>query len=81
MADHTVNLTEGDIGRHLVQLSVPMFLGSSAMIVASMIDTIYVGWIGAPELAAVSFAFPLMIAMVTIATGLGIGAASISPGV
>ena len=78
MADHTVNLTEGDIGRHLVQLSVPMFLGSSAMIVASMIDTIYVGWIGAPELAAVSFAFPLMIAMVTIATGLGIGAASIS---
>ena len=73
-----VNLAQGDVGRHLVQLSVPMFLGSSAMILASMIDTIYVGWIGAPELAAVSFAFPLMIAMVTIATGLGIGAASIS---
>ena len=78
MVDGQVNLTEGDVGGHLVQLSVPMFLGSSAMILASMIDTIYVGWIGAPELAAVSFAFPLMIAMVTIATGLGIGAASIS---
>jgi Na+-driven multidrug efflux pump len=78
MADGKVSLTEGDVGRHLVQLSMPMFLGSASMILASMIDTVYVGWIGAKELAAVSFAFPLMIAMVTIATGLGIGAASIS---
>ena len=74
----TVDLTDGDVGRHLVRLTVPMFLGTSSMILASMIDTVYVGWIGAKELAAVSFAFPLMIAMVTLATGLGIGAASIS---
>ena len=36
-----------------------MFLGISSMIVASMIDTIYIGWIGTRELAAVSFSFPV----------------------
>ena len=72
-----IDLTEGPIGRHLVNLTIPMFLGISSMIVASMIDTVYVGWIGTLELAAVSFTFPVVMAMATVSMGLGIGAASI----
>ena len=40
------DLTSGPVGRHLIRLTVPMFLGISSMILASMIDTIYIGWIG-----------------------------------
>ena len=72
-----VDLSQGPIGRHLVNLTVPMFLGISSMIVASMVDTIYVGWLGTLELAAVSFSFPIVMAMATISMGIGIGAASI----
>jgi putative MATE family efflux protein len=72
-----VNLTEGDVGRHLVRLTIPMFLGISSMIVAAMIDTIYIGWIGTVELAAVSFTFPVVMALTTLPMGIGVGAASI----
>jgi len=54
-----------------------MFLGISSMIVAAMIDTIYVGWIGTVELAAVSFTFPIVMALTTLPMGIGVGAASI----
>ena len=54
-----------------------MFLGISSMILASMIDTIYIGWIGTQQLAAVSFSFPLVMALSSVSMGLGIGATSI----
>jgi putative MATE family efflux protein len=72
-----INLSEGPIGRHLVNLTIPMFLGISSMIVASMIDTVYVGWIGTLELAAVSFTFPVVMALATLSMGIGVGASSI----
>jgi putative MATE family efflux protein len=72
-----INLAEGPIGRHLVNLTIPMFLGISSMIVASMIDTVYVGWIGTLELAAVSFTFPVVMGMATVSMGIGVGASSI----
>ena len=54
-----------------------MFLGIASMIVASMMDTIYVGWIGTLELAAVSFTFPVVMGLSMVSMGIGIGAASI----
>ncbi|MCZ6619665.1 MAG: MATE family efflux transporter [Gammaproteobacteria bacterium] len=71
------NLTEGPVGRHLINLTIPMFLGIASMIVASMMDTIYVGWIGTLELAAVSFTFPVVMGLSMVSMGIGIGAASI----
>jgi putative MATE family efflux protein len=60
-----------------MRLTVPMFLGISSMILASMIDTIYIGWIGTQQLAAVSFSFPLVMGLSSVSMGLGIGATSI----
>ncbi len=71
------DLTAGAVRRHLVRLTVPMFLGISSMIVASMIDTIYIGWIGTLELAAVSMTFPLVMGLSSVSMGLGVGATSI----
>ena len=77
--DHMKNaqLTTGSTAKHLVRLTLPMFVGISSMIVASMIDTIYIGWLGRLELAAISFTFPLVMGLVTLSMGVGVGAASI----
>ena len=71
------NLTEGAVGPHLVQLTIPMFIGMTSMIVASVFDTVYVGRLGTHELAAVSFTFPVVMVMVSLSMGVGIGASSI----
>ena len=70
-------LIQGSTGKHLVNLTVPMFLGISSMFVASMIDIVYVGWIGSQELAAISFSFPIVMGMTALTMGIGVGAASI----
>jgi len=53
-----------------------MFLGIASMIVASMTDTIFIGMLGATELAAYSFTFPLIMGLTSVSMGLGNGAAS-----
>ncbi len=70
-------LVKGATGRHLVNLTIPMFLGISSMFVASMMDTIYIGWVGSLELAAVSFTFPVIMGLATLSMGIGVGSASI----
>ena len=62
---------------HLWRLTVPMLLGMASMMIASMIDTIYVGRLGTGELAALSFSFPVVMVMVSISMGVGMGATSI----
>lgn len=71
------DLTQGNIGNQLLFLTIPMFLGISSMIVASMIDTIYIGILGAAELAALSFTFPLIMGLSSISMGVGTGATSL----
>lgn len=47
------------------------------MIVATMVDTVYIGRIGSVELAALGFCFPLIMTLVSLSTGIGIGATSV----
>ncbi len=77
MATASQDLTTGSISAHLTRMTIPMFLGISSMIVASMIDTIYIGIVGAPELAAFSFTFPLIMGLSSVSMGIGTGAASL----
>jgi putative MATE family efflux protein len=71
------DLARGSIRAHLLRLTVPMFLGISAMIIASMVDVVYIGWLGTDELAAISFTFPVVMALSSVSMGIGIGASSI----
>ncbi|HIG42631.1 MAG TPA: MATE family efflux transporter [Gammaproteobacteria bacterium] len=71
------DLTQGPVRGHLVRMTIPMFLGISSMIVASMVETIYIGVLGADELAAFSFTFPLIMGLSSLSMGIGSGAASI----
>lgn len=75
MATH--DLTQGDVGSQLTRMTIPYFLGVSSMILASMIETIYIGVLGAKELAAYSFMFPVIMALTSVSMGVGIGASSV----
>jgi len=71
------NFTEGPVHLHLVKLTGFMFMGMAAMITAQLIEAVYVGMLGTMELAAISFTFPLIMMMQSVAMGLGIGASSV----
>ncbi|MEL6927944.1 MAG: MATE family efflux transporter [Cyanobacteria bacterium J06600_6] len=71
------NLTEGSISSQLVRLTLPMVGGIFAIVAFNLADTYYVGQLGTERLAAMSFTFPVVMTLGSLAMGLGIGAASI----
>lgn len=71
------DLTQGSISKTLFSLAGPMMLGIVAMVSVSIIDTYFVGKLGTQELTALSFTFPVAMAVTSIAIGLGAGAASV----
>ena len=70
-------LTEGNLGLHLVKLTVPMICGMFAIISFNLVDTYFVAQLGTNELAAVSFTFPVFMALTSLGMGLGVGATSV----
>lgn len=70
-------LTEGPIGNHLVQLTLPMVWGLFALIGFNVADTYFVGQLGTAQLAAMSFTFPVVLTVGNLAFGIGIGASSV----
>jgi putative MATE family efflux protein len=69
-------LLEGPIGRTLVRLALPMVFGMAAIVLFNVVDTLYVGRLGATELAAMSFTFPVVYLVMHVAVGLGVGVTS-----
>lgn len=67
------SLLEGPIGPHLLRLSWPMAIGIVLIIANNLVDTYFVGRLGAAQLAAMSFTFPVVSMVTSIAMGLGIG--------
>jgi putative MATE family efflux protein len=60
-------------GKVLWQLTAPMLIGILGMIVFNLMDTFYVSRLGTIELAAISFTFPVVMVISSIAQGLGVG--------
>ena len=78
MSDGNIaTLTEGPVGRTLVRLTGPMILGIGAMVAFNLTDTFFVGRLGPTELAALSFTFPIVLIVNSIAIGIGIGASAV----
>lgn len=71
------NFTEGPVHKHLIKLAGFMFMGFSAMTLSSLIETVYLGKLGTLPLAAVSFTFPVIMVLQSVAMGMGVGASSI----
>ncbi len=70
-------LVAGPIGPTLVRLTLPMLIGIFSMIAFNLVDTFYLGRLGATELAAISFTFPVVMAIASVALGLGVGVAAL----
>lgn len=70
-------LTEGAVGRTLFDLTWPMVFGILGMVTFNLVDTFFVGRLGTLELAALSFTFPVIMTVSSLAMGLGIGTTSL----
>ena len=70
-------LTEGDIGKTLVKLTIPMIFGILGVVAFNLVDTFFIGQLGTNELAAISFTFPVVFVIGSLAMGLGMGASAI----
>ena len=70
-------LTVGPVGSHLIKLTLPMVWGVFAIIAFNLVDTYFVGQLGTTQLAAMSFTFPVVMTLGSLAMGLGVGASSV----
>jgi putative MATE family efflux protein len=77
MESAPARLTQGSVGRHLVDMTVPVLFGIFAMMLQVFADAWFIGQVGVRELAALSFAFPVLMVVTSVAIGLGAGTSSV----
>jgi len=77
MAAPQPRLTQGSVGHQLVGMSVPVLFGIFMMMMQGFIDMWFIGKVGDRELAALSFAFPVLMVVTSVAIGLGAGTSSV----
>lgn len=70
-------LTEGPVPLQLLRLSLPMLWGILSVLAFSLADTYFVAQLGTSELASMSFIFPVVTVLASVAMGLGTGTASV----
>ncbi|WP_100260513.1 MATE family efflux transporter [Qipengyuania seohaensis] len=73
----TAKLTRGSIAGHLVGQTAPMVIGVAAIMSVGLIDAYFIGQLGSQELAAVSFIFPITIALSSLGVGVMVGINSV----
>ena len=70
-------LVTGPVGSGLLRLTAPMILGISSNLVAGLLEAWFIGRIGTVELAAYSFTFPVVGALMSVSLGTSIGLSSV----
>lgn len=77
MTKAPARLTHGPVGRHLVDMTVPVLFGIFTMMAQAFADAWFIGQVGDRELAALGFAFPILMIVTSVAIGLGAGTSSV----
>ncbi len=77
MAKKTSRLASGPVGRHLIDMTVPVLFGIATMMGQALIDAWFIGQVGVDALAAYSFGFPILMIVTSVAIGLGAGTSSV----
>lgn len=70
-------LTRGDIRGHLVTQTLPMTIGVAAIMSIGLVDSYFIGQLGSEQLAAISFIFPISVALSSLGVGIMVGINSI----
>ncbi len=68
--------TEGSVSQHLRTMAVPLLWGLIATMSFNFVDTLFVAQLGEDQLAAMTFTFPVVFFITSMAIGLGAGASS-----
>lgn len=76
MAEHR-DFTQGSVLGHIWALSMPTMIAFALQTSFNIVDTIFVGRLGAEAIAAVSIVFPVMVFIIALGAGTGIGASSL----
>ena len=71
------HLTQGLVTKKLISLTIPMIFGMFSMVVFNLVDTFFISRLGTKELAAMSFTFPAIMFIVSIALGFGVATSSV----
>ena len=66
-------LTTGPITGHLVSQTMPAIIGVAAIMSIGLIDAYFIGQLGGDALAAISFIFPISIALSSLGVGVMVG--------
>ncbi len=69
-------LLNGSEGKTLISLAIPMGFGLVTIFLFNIVDTFYVGQLGAKPLAAMDFTFPVTYIVMSVAMGFSVGASS-----
>ena len=77
MQENKAKLTEGSVGRHLLDMALPVLLGITTMMGQAFIDAYFLGQVGDRALAAHAFSFPILMIVTSVAIGMGAGTSSV----
>lgn len=70
-------LLEGPIAATLLRKTLPVIGGMIAMMSFNLVDTWFISRLGTEPLAAVSFTFPVVFTVISLAIGMGIGTSAV----
>ncbi len=70
-------LTRGTIRGHLVTQTLPMVFAVAAIMSIGLVDSYFIGQLGSQELAAISFIFPISMALSSLGVGVSVGINSV----
>ena len=71
------DLTQGSVTASLAKLTAPMVMGVSSSILVQTLEMGFIGQLSTQHLAAVTFTFPLVMILTSIALGISIGTSSV----
>lgn len=74
---NSAKLTRGSISGHLVGQTLPAIIGVAAIMSIGLVDAYFIGKLGSEELAAISFIFPVSVALSSLGVGVMVGINSV----
>ena len=71
------DLTQGRVSGSLARLTAPMMAGVSSSILVQMLELGFIGQLSTAHVAAITFTFPMVMVLTSIALGISIGTSSV----
>ncbi len=77
MGGNKALLTTGKVEHVIMKLTLPMIFGNLGMVIFNLVDTYFIAKLGTQQLAALSFTFPVVLVVNSLALGLGVATSSL----